>query len=150
MENSPLMEVKGISKSFTSTKALQQVSLAVYPGEVHGLIGENGSGKSTLSAIISGNLKADEGEMFLFGKPYRPADSFDASQYGVSMIVQEQGTIDTVSVAANICAGREGLVTKIRQSTKSGIMPVCPNITFQPFHFFCPCQTAPLLSNRFV
>lgn len=107
MEKSPLIEVKGISKSFTSTKALQQVSLAVYPGEVHGLIGENGSGKSTLSAIISGNLKADEGEMFLFGKPYQPTDSFDASQHGVSMIVQEQGTIDTVSVAANICAGRE-------------------------------------------
>lgn len=107
MEKSPLIEVKGISKSFTSTKALQQVSLAVCPGEVHGLIGENGSGKSTLSAIISGNLKADEGEMFLFGKPYQPTDSFDASQHGVSMIVQEQGTIDTVSVAANICAGRE-------------------------------------------
>lgn len=107
MEKTPLLEVKGISKSFTSTKALQQVSLAVYPGEVHGLIGENGSGKSTLSAIISGNLKPDEGEMFLFGKPYRPTDSFDASCHGVSMIVQEQGTIDTVSVAANICAGRE-------------------------------------------
>lgn len=107
MGKSPLIEVKGISKSFTSTKALQQVSLAVYPGEVHGLIGENGSGKSTLSAIISGNLKADEGEMFLFGKSYKPADSFDASQRGVSMIVQEQGTIDTISVAANICAGRE-------------------------------------------
>ena len=107
MEKTPLLEVREVSKSFTSTKALQKVSLKVYPGEVHGLIGENGSGKSTLSAIISGNLKADEGEMLLFGKPYRPTDSFDASCHGVSMIVQEQGTIDTVSVAANICAGRE-------------------------------------------
>lgn len=108
MEKTPLIEVKDISKSFTSTKALQKVSLKVYGGQVHGLIGENGSGKSTLSAIISGNLKADEGEMFLFGKPYAPTDSFDASCHGVSMIVQEQGTIDTVSVAANIFAGREG------------------------------------------
>ena len=113
MNKTPLIEVKDISKSFTSTKALQHVSLAVYPGEVHGLIGENGSGKSTLSAIISGNLKADEGEMFLFGKPYKPTDSFDASQHGVSMIVQEQGTIDTVSVAANIYAGREGQYCKL-------------------------------------
>lgn len=112
MEKKPLIEVRNISKSFTSTKALQKVSLAVYPGQVHGLIGENGSGKSTLSAIISGNLKADEGEMFLFGKPYSPTDSFDASQHGVSMIVQEQGTIDTVSVAANICAGRESQYCK--------------------------------------
>lgn len=107
MDTTPVIEVKGISKSFTSTKALQKVSLSVFPGEVHGLIGENGSGKSTLSAIISGNLKPDEGEMFLFGEAYKPADSFEASQHGVSMIVQEQGTIDTVSVAANICAGRE-------------------------------------------
>lgn len=107
MEKTPLLEVKDISKSFASTKALKKVSLKVYPGEVHGLIGENGSGKSTLSAIISGNLKADEGEMVLFGQPYHPTDSFDASCHGVSMIVQEQGTIDTVSVAANICAGRE-------------------------------------------
>ncbi len=112
MEKAPLIEVKDISKSFTSTKALQSVSLKVYPGEIHGLIGENGSGKSTLSAIISGNLKADEGEMFLFGKPYKPTDSFDASQHGVSMIVQEQGTIDTVTVAANIYAGREGQYCK--------------------------------------
>lgn len=113
MEKTPILEVKGISKSFTSTKALQKVSLSVYPGEVHGLIGENGSGKSTLSAIISGNLKADEGEMFLFGEPYSPTDSFDASCRGVSMIVQEQGTIDTVSVAANIYAGREGQYCKL-------------------------------------
>ena len=113
MEKTPLIEVKDISKSFTSTKALQKVSLKVYGGQVHGLIGENGSGKSTLSAIISGNLKADEGEMFLFGKPYAPTDSFDASCHGVSMIVQEQGTIDTVSVAANIFAGREGQYCKL-------------------------------------
>ena len=54
MEQTPVIEVRGISKSFTSTKALQDVSLKVYGGDVHGLIGENGSGKSTLSAIISG------------------------------------------------------------------------------------------------
>lgn len=107
MGTMPVIEVKNISKSFTSTRALQNVSLSVGPGEIRGLIGENGSGKSTLSAIISGNLKADEGEMFLFGQPYSPATSFDASESGVSMIVQEQGTIDTVSAAANIFAGRE-------------------------------------------
>lgn len=103
----PVIEVKNIVKSFGSTKALQDVSFAVYPGEVRGLIGENGSGKSTMSSIISGNLKADSGEMFLFGKPFAPDNSFIASEFGISMIVQEQGTIDTVTVAANIFAGRE-------------------------------------------
>ena len=109
----PVIEVRNISKYFASTKALQDVSMTVYPGEVRGLIGENGSGKSTLSSIISGNLKADGGEMFLFGKPYAPANSFEASELGVSMIVQEQGTIETVSVAANIFAGREGQFCKM-------------------------------------
>ena len=111
--STPVVEVKNIYKSFSSTRALQDVSLAVYPGEVRGLIGENGSGKSTLSAIISGNLKADEGSMFLFGEPYAPANSFEASEKGVSMIVQEQGTISTVSVAANIFAGRESQFCKL-------------------------------------
>ncbi len=107
MGDNLVIEVKNISKSFTSTRALSHVDLQVFSGEIRGLIGENGSGKSTLSAIISGNLKADEGEMYLFGKPYAPQNSFDASCKGISMIVQEQGTIDTVSVAANIFAGRE-------------------------------------------
>lgn len=107
MQLAPVIEVKNISKSFTSTKALSKVDLKVFPGEIRGLIGENGSGKSTLSAIMSGNLKADGGEMFLFGEPYAPVNSFEASERGVSIIVQEQGTIETVSVAANIFAGRE-------------------------------------------
>ncbi len=107
MQVTPVIEVKNISKSFTSTKALSKVELRIFPGEVRGLIGENGSGKSTLSAIISGNLKADEGEMFMFGKPYSPTNSFEASEMGVSIIVQEQGTVETISVAANIFAGRE-------------------------------------------
>ncbi len=107
MGDNLVIEVKNISKSFTSTRALSHVDLQVFSGEIRGLIGENGSGKSTLSAIISGNLKADEGEMYLFGEPYAPQNSFDASCKGISMIVQEQGTIDTVSVAANIFAGRE-------------------------------------------
>ncbi len=109
----PVIEVKNIFKSFSSTKALQDVSMAVYPGEVRGLIGENGSGKSTLSAIISGNLKADSGAMLLFGESFVPENSFDASEKGVSMIVQEQGTIGTVSVAANIFAGRESQFCKL-------------------------------------
>lgn len=107
MSDKPVIRVQGITKFFTSTRALHQVSLEVWPGEVRGLIGENGSGKSTLSSIISGNLAKDEGEMFLLGEPFAPRDSFEASEKGVSMIVQEQGTITTIPVGANIFAGRE-------------------------------------------
>ena len=108
----PVIRVQNITKYFTSTRALHSVSLEVYPGEIRGLIGENGSGKSTLSSIISGNLQADGGEMFLMGEPFAPKDSFEASQKGVSMIIQEQGTIATISVGANIFAGREDQFVK--------------------------------------
>ena len=113
MGQTPVIQVKNICKSFPPTVALSEVSMEVYPGEIRGLIGENGSGKSTLSAIISGNLGADEGEMFLFGEPYQPVNSYVASEFGVSMIVQEQGTIDTITVAANIFAGRENKFVKL-------------------------------------
>jgi ribose transport system ATP-binding protein len=107
VNQTPVIRVKNISKSFPPTRALAHVDMEVNAGEIRGLIGENGSGKSTLSAIISGNLPADEGEMFLFGQPFAPANSYAASEQGVTMIVQEQGTIETISVAANIFSGRE-------------------------------------------
>lgn len=107
MQDKPIIRVENITKFFTSTRALHNVSLEVHPGEIRGLIGENGSGKSTLSSIISGNLKKDSGEMFFMEEPYQPKDSFDASEHGVAMIVQEQGTIETITVGANIFAGRE-------------------------------------------
>ena len=112
MSKDPVIRVENITKFFTSTRALDNVSLEVYPGEVRGLIGENGSGKSTLSSIISGNLEMDSGKMYLLGQPFAPKDSFEASEKGVSMIVQEQGTIATIPVGANIFAGRENQFVK--------------------------------------
>ncbi|MFA5657969.1 MAG: sugar ABC transporter ATP-binding protein [Oscillospiraceae bacterium] len=111
-EKQPIIRVEKITKHFTSTRALNEVSLEVCAGQVMGLIGENGSGKSTLASIISGNLEKDSGEMFFMGKPYLPKDSFDASEIGVTMIVQEQGTIATIPVGANIFAGRENQFIK--------------------------------------
>ncbi|NLM19988.1 MAG: sugar ABC transporter ATP-binding protein [Clostridiaceae bacterium] len=112
MDKTPIIEVKDISKRFGNTQALKKVSMRVHSGEVMGLIGENGSGKSTLGSIISGNLKADEGSMLLHGEKYAPQNSFVASENGVAMIVQEQGTIETITVGANIFAGREGKFVK--------------------------------------
>ena len=88
--------MKHIRKTFSSTVALGDVSLEVYPGEVRGLIGENGSGKSTISSIAAGMQKADSGEMIFRGKPWRPKSMIDALQNGVGMIVQESGTISGV------------------------------------------------------
>lgn len=102
-----LLKVTQINKSFGPTKALANVDFTLFPGEVHGLIGENGSGKSTLSAIIAGVQKADRGTMVLKGQSYAPQDALDANRNGVCMLLQEQGTFDGISVAANIFVGRE-------------------------------------------
>lgn len=69
MDKEVLLEVRGINKSFSTTKALKSVDIKVYRGEVRGLIGENGSGKSTLSGVIFGTVRKDEGEMFINGEP---------------------------------------------------------------------------------
>ena len=112
IDKEPILSVKNIYKSFGPTKALVDVSLDLHKGEVLGLIGENGSGKSTLSTIIAGIQKADQGEMYLNGQLYTPTDITDAISKGVSMVVQEQGTLNSISVASNIFAGKEGEFTK--------------------------------------
>lgn len=115
-EKGIILRAEGISKSFGPTKALVQVSFEIKRGEVVGLIGENGSGKSTFSTIVAGIQKQDEGQLYLNGEPYAPADITDAISKGVAMVVQEQGTFNNISVAANIFAGRE------QQFTKTGLL----------------------------
>ncbi len=102
-----LMEVQHITKSFGPTKALSDVSLSVYGGEVCGLIGENGSGKSTLSSILAGIQRPDSGLMLKGGEEYAPSTSVEGQSLGVAMIVQEVGSIPNITIADNIFAGKE-------------------------------------------
>lgn len=112
METHVLFSAQSIDKTFGLTKALSGVDIQVKAGQIHGLIGENGSGKSTLASICAGMQKADAGTMMLDGKPYQPSDALSAMTLGVSMVVQEQGTIGEVSVAANIFIGKEDRFTR--------------------------------------
>ena len=64
----PILELKGISKTFPGVKALDDVSFAVWPGEVHMLLGENGAGKSSLMKVLCGAYQADAGEYFHNGE----------------------------------------------------------------------------------
>jgi ribose transport system ATP-binding protein len=98
----PILEMKHIRKCFSSTVALDDVELNVYPGEIRGLIGENGSGKSTISTIAAGMQKADKGEMIFAGQPWQPKSMIDALHKGIGIIVQESGTIAGITVAENI------------------------------------------------
>ena len=93
-----------ISKRFDATQAVEDVSLALYPGEVHALIGENGAGKSTLMGVLAGALRADAGTLTLDGAPYAPANPLDARRSGVALIHQELSLCPHLTVAENILA----------------------------------------------
>ena len=118
MKNDYLFKAEKINKYFGATHALKAVDITIAKGEIRGLIGENGSGKSTFSSICAGIQKADSGTMFFQGEEYRPSDPITAMDKGVCMVVQEQGTIGKISVAANIFFGKE------KQFIKFGIMNV--------------------------
>lgn len=107
MSENILLRATGICKSFGPTKALVEVDFELRPGEVHGLIGENGSGKSTLSSIIAGVQGYDRGAMEFKGEAYAPRNTLEANKSGVCMLLQEKGTFNGISVAADIFIGKE-------------------------------------------
>ncbi|MDD6380828.1 MAG: sugar ABC transporter ATP-binding protein [Lachnospiraceae bacterium] len=101
------LQVRNISKTFGITKALKDVSFDLYKGEIHALIGENGSGKSTLTNMLTGIYSMETGKFILDGEEVHPKDQVDANDHGISIIVQEQGTLDGLTVAENIFLGHE-------------------------------------------
>ncbi|MDP2983252.1 MAG: sugar ABC transporter ATP-binding protein [Candidatus Latescibacter sp.] len=126
---SPLLSMRGISKSFGGVHALRGVDLDVARGEVHALIGENGAGKSTLMKILSGAIRADSGEMFLDGRPYEPHDPLQARRLGISMVYQELNLALHLTVEENLMLGiedssygfirRDTYVPRIRQAMET-------------------------------
>ena len=103
MDNqTPLLELKGITKTFGSFTANEDINLTVYPGEVHALLGENGAGKSTLMNVIYGIYKPDRGEVFLSGKPVRIHSPKDALRHGIGMVHQHFMLVDVFSAIENI------------------------------------------------
>ncbi len=101
-----LLEMKNITKTFPSVKALDGVSLRVRSGTVHALMGENGAGKSTLMKCLFGIYSADSGEILLDGKPVSFKNPKNALESGVAMVHQELNQALKRSVADNIWLGR--------------------------------------------
>jgi ribose transport system ATP-binding protein len=110
MSDSPLLEMRGISKGFPGVVALDNVSLKVRRGEVVALCGENGAGKSTLMKILGGVYVPDSGEIFVDGKPVSLNNVTDAMKLGIAFIHQELNVLDNLDVAANVFLGREPLL----------------------------------------
>lgn len=98
----PILEMRHISKRFDMTQALNDVSLTLFPGEIHALLGENGAGKSTLIKIMTGIYEADQGEILLNGNPTTIHNAIDAQTHGIAAIQQEPMIFPDLNVAENI------------------------------------------------
>lgn len=107
MSDNVLVEIDNVSKSFPGVKALDSVSLNIFSGEVHVLIGENGAGKSTLIKILTGVYQKDSGKVRFKDKEVNFQTPRQAMQEGISVIHQELSLIPDLTVADNIFLGRE-------------------------------------------
>jgi ribose transport system ATP-binding protein len=105
----PLLQMRGIEKSFPGVKALDKVDLDVYPCEVVALIGENGAGKSTLMNILGGVLQPDAGTIKIDGKATIIHNVSEAIKLGIGFIHQDLNVLDNLSIAGNVFLGREPL-----------------------------------------
>src|SRR5579859_1356057 len=102
-----LLRLSDIRKSFGSTRALDGVSLELYAGEIHALIGENGAGKSTLMNVLSGAFPPDSGEIEFATQRLQLSNPIDALRQGIVHIHQELSLCPHLSVAENILLGNE-------------------------------------------
>ena len=112
-ETAPLVQMSGIDKSFGGLRALADVSVDLFPGEVVGIVGHNGAGKSTLIKILSGALRRDSGEIRIEGALADINNPRDARALGIETIYQTLALADNLDASANIFLGRE-LLTKAR------------------------------------
>jgi D-xylose transport system ATP-binding protein len=106
-DETPLLELKGISKSFGSVQALTDVDLVVHRGEVVALVGDNGAGKSTLIKTIAGIHGADSGEIIFEGEPVHISGPKDAAHLGIEVVYQDLALCDNLDVVQNMFLGRE-------------------------------------------
>ena len=116
--NAPVMELTGVSKRFDATQALADVSLTLYPGETHALLGENGAGKSTLIKVMTGIHTPDAGVMRVNGEQTTTfKGAGDAQKAGVAAIYQEPAIFPDLNVAENIFMSHQdrGAVVHWRQ-----------------------------------
>jgi len=101
----PIWELREITKGFPGVLANDRVSVKLYAGEIHGLIGQNGCGKSTLIKILSGAHQLDSGQIYNNGQPVTIKNTVDARAKGVATVFQEFSLVPTLTVAENIYLG---------------------------------------------
>ncbi|MGQ9625642.1 MAG: ATP-binding cassette domain-containing protein [Anaerolineae bacterium] len=105
--NSPLIEMKNISKNFGHVRALCNVDFTVWRQEVVGLLGDNGAGKSTLIKILNGLYPPDEGEIYLEGRRVYFSSPSEARALGIETVYQDLALVELMSIDRNFFLGRE-------------------------------------------
>ena len=109
MTDAPLLEMRGISKTFPGVRALDGVSFDLRRGEIHALVGENGAGKSTLMKVLAAVYPTGtyEGEIFVDARPQHFAGIRDAEKAGIAVVHQELSLVSEMTISENIFLGRE-------------------------------------------
>jgi D-xylose transport system ATP-binding protein len=105
--NTPVLALRGVSKSFGPVQALSEVDFEVHPGEVVALVGDNGAGKSTLVKTIAGIHAADEGQILFEGQEVKISGPTDATGLGIATVYQDLALCDNLDVVANLFLGQE-------------------------------------------
>jgi ABC-type sugar transport system ATPase subunit len=105
----PVLELRGISKSYGPVRALRGVSMMVHAGQAVGLIGDNGAGKSTLISIVSGSAQPDRGQILVNGVDRRFGSAIDARNAGIETVFQALALAPTLDIVDNVYLGRERL-----------------------------------------
>jgi D-xylose transport system ATP-binding protein len=114
VSDAPILELRGISKSFGAVQALYEVDFHVSAGEVMALVGDNGAGKSTLIKCIAGIYSVDSGEVLFEGKPVSIHGPKDAANLGIEVVYQDLALADNLDVVQNMFLGREELTGLLR------------------------------------
>jgi D-xylose transport system ATP-binding protein len=115
MSDAPLLQLRGVTKSFGSVQALSDVDFEVNKGEVMALVGDNGAGKSTLIKCIAGTYTMDEGELLYDGEPVTISNPREAAKLGIEVVYQDLALCDNLDVVQNMYLGREASRLSILQ-----------------------------------
>lgn len=134
----PLVELQNISVSFGGIKAVDDVNVDLYPGEVVGLLGHNGAGKSTLIKVLSGAYKKQAGDILINGQPVEINNPRDARHHNIETIYQTLALADNLDAASNLFLGRElltplGLVDEAAMEAECRKIMARLNPNFQKF-----------------
>ncbi len=113
MSDQPLLELRGVNKSFGAVQVLHDVDFKVYPGQVTALVGDNGAGKSTLVKTIAGIYRADSGNFFFDGNEVHIHGPKDAGALGLEVVYQDLALCDNLDIVQNMFLGRETVTTGI-------------------------------------